>query len=154
MFSLHSGTRGYGCGYTQSICAALALVLLPVPPFLTPTIRPAMKRRHFLFQSLHSALAATLLAALPARADDDDDDDDHDRARRVVEQGRALPLRVVLDQVERQFQGRAVNVELEREHGRLIYEIRLLQADGRVVKLEVDAASGAVLKVKQKSRKD
>lgn len=113
-----------------------------------------MKRRHFLFQSLHSALAATLLAALPARADDDDDDDDHDRARRAVEQGRALPLRVVLDQVERQFQGRAVNVELERERGRLIYEIRLLQADGRVVKLEVDAASGAVLKVKQKSRKD
>mgnify|MGYP001639771025 FL=1 len=113
-----------------------------------------MKRRHFLFQSLHSALAATLLAALPARADDDDDDDDHDRARRAVEQGHALPLRVVLDQVERQFQGRAVNVELVREHGRLIYEIRLLQADGRVVKLEVDAASGAVLKVKQKSRKD
>lgn len=116
-----------------------------------------MKRRHFLFQSLHSALAATLLAALPARADDDDDDDDdddHDRARRAVEQGRALPLRVVLDQVERQFQGRAVNVELERERGRLIYEIRLLQADGRVVKLDVDAASGAVLKVKQKSRKD
>jgi hypothetical protein len=132
----------------------LALVLLPVPPFLTPTIRPAMKRRHFLFQSLHSALAATLLAALPARADDDDDDDDHDRARRAVEQGHALPLRVVLDQVERQFQGRAVNVELERKHGRLIYEIRLLQADGRVVKLEVDAASGAVLQVKQKSRKD
>ena len=117
-----------------------------------------MKRRHFLFQSLHSALAATLLAALPARAndddDDDDDDDDHDRARRAVEQGRALPLRVVLDQVERQFQGRAVNVELERKHGRLIYEIRLLQADGRVVKLEVDAASGAVLQVRQKSRKD
>lgn len=113
-----------------------------------------MKRRHFLFQSLHSALAATLLTALPARADDDDDEDDHDRARRAVEQGRALPLRVVLDQVERQFQGRAVNVELERERGRLIYEIRLLQADGRVVKLEVDAASGAVLKVKQKSRKD
>ena len=113
-----------------------------------------MKRRHFLFQSLHSALAATLLAALPARADDDDDDDDHDRARRAVEQGHALPLRVVLDQVERQFQGRAVNVELERERGRLIYEIRLLQADGRVVKLEVDAASGAVLQVKQKSRKD
>ena len=112
-----------------------------------------MKRRHFLFQSLHSALAATLLAALPARADDDDDDD-HDRARRAVEQGRALPLRVVLDQVERQFQGRAVNVELVREHGRLIYEIRLLQADGRVVKLEVDAASGAVLQVRQKSRKD
>ena len=116
-----------------------------------------MKRRTFLLQSLlHSALSATLLAALPARADDDDDDDDddHDRARRAVEQGRALPLRVVLDQVERQFQGRAVNVELEREHGRLIYEIRLLQADGRVVKLEVDAASGTVLKVKQKSRKD
>lgn len=130
-------------------------MLLPVLLFLTPTIRPAMKRRHFLFQSLHSALAATLLAALPARADDDDDDDDdHDRARRAVEQGRALPLRVVLDQVERQFQGRAVNVELERKHGRLIYEIRLLQADGRVVKLEVDAASGAVLQVRQKSRKD
>lgn len=114
-----------------------------------------MNRRFFLLQqALRAAAAAALLAAWPARADDDDDDDgDHERARRAVEQGRALPLRVVLEQVERQFQGRAVEVELEREDGRLIYEIRLLQDSGQVVKLEVDAATGAVLKFKQKGRR-
>ena len=116
-----------------------------------------MDRRFFLLQqALRAAAAAALLAAWPARADendDDDDDDDHERARRAVEQGRALPLRVVLEQVERQFQGRAVEVELEREDGRLIYEIRLLQDSGQVVKLEVDAATGAVLKFKQKGRR-
>ena len=123
-----------------------------------------MNRRFFLLQqALRAAAAAALLAAWPARADendendenddDDDDDGDHERARRAVEQGRALPLRVVLEQVERQFQGRAVEVELEREDGRLIYEIRLLQDSGQVVKLEVDAATGAVLKFKQKGRR-
>jgi uncharacterized membrane protein YkoI len=39
-------------------------------------------------------------------------------------------------------------VELEREEGRWVYDIKLLQAGGGLLKLEVDAASARVLKTK------
>ena len=50
----------------------------------------------------------------------------------------------------------AAGVELRRvfEHddGRYIYEIRLLQADGRMAKLKVDAVDGKLLSIKRKER--
>ena len=72
-------------------------------------------------------------------------DNDHDRARAAVRAGAVLPLTTILERLEREHPGQVLEVELERDDGRWIYEIKLLQADGRLVKLEVDAASGAVL---------
>ena len=86
---------------------------------------------------------------LAARADDARD---HELARQALEQGRVLPLRSVLDKLEREVPGQVLKVEFEREDGRFIYEIRLLQHDGHLAKLEVDATSGEVLKVKRKRR--
>ncbi|WP_367066776.1 PepSY domain-containing protein [Oryzisolibacter sp. LB2S] len=75
---------------------------------------------------------------------------DHELARQALEQGQVLPLRQVLDKVEREYQGQVLKIEFEREDGRYIYEIRLLQRDGRMAKLEVDAVDGRVLKIKRK----
>ena len=93
-------------------------------------------------------VAFALGAAAPLRADESD----HDRARQALEQGKVLPLRTVLDKVEREYGGQAIKIEFEQEDGRFVYEIRLLQTDGRVVKLEVDAVNGKVLSVKRKER--
>jgi uncharacterized membrane protein YkoI len=41
-----------------------------------------------------------------------------------------------------------MEVELEREDGRWLYEIRLVQRGGRMLKLEVDGADAKVLSVK------
>ena len=46
--------------------------------------------------------------------------------------------------------GQVLKVEFERDDGRFIYEIRLLQADGRMAKLKVDAVDGRVLKIKRR----
>lgn len=73
---------------------------------------------------------------------------DHDRARQALERGEVLPLRAILDEIARDYPGEVVEVELEREHGAWIYEIELIGADGRLVKLEIDAGSAAVLRVK------
>lgn len=73
---------------------------------------------------------------------------DHERARQALERGEVLPLRAILDKVERDYPGKVVEVEFEREHGRWIYEIELIGAGGRLVKLEVDARDGSVLAVK------
>lgn len=97
----------------------------------------------------HLTLLAVLACALvaPGWAHEHGD---HDRARQALEQGKVLPLRTVLDKIERDYQGQVLKIEFEQDDGRFIYEIRLLQRDGRMAKLEVDAVDGRVLKIKRK----
>lgn len=102
-----------------------------------------------------SCLALFLLGASPLLRADDHDHGSHELARQALEQGKVLPLRAVLEKIERDYQGQALKVEFEQDDGRYIYEIRLLQNDGRMVKLKVDAVDGRVLESKRKEpRKD
>mgnify|MGYP003594895172 FL=1 len=94
------------------------------------------------------ALCCALAPAVRA----DDDARDHDQARQALEQGRVLPLRQVLDKIEREQRGQVLKIEFEHDDGRYIYEIRLLQADGRMAKLKVDAVDGKLLSIKRKER--
>lgn len=79
--------------------------------------------------------------------------DDHDRARRAVEEGRALPLRDILARAQADRLGQVLEVELEDERGVLVYEVKILSADGRVMKLYYDAQTGALLKSRERDRK-
>lgn len=83
-------------------------------------------------------------AGHPAAADEDD----HNRARRALEAGEVLSLRAILDAVERNFVGEVIEVELEREHGAWIYEIKMLAPGGSFLELELDARTGEILKAK------
>ena len=95
-----------------------------------------------------TCLALLVLGASPVlRADDHES---HELARQALEQGRVLPLRTVLEKIERDYQGQALKVEFEQDDGRFLYKIRLLQSDGRMVKLKVDAVDGRVLDTKRK----
>ena len=96
------------------------------------------------------ALAFGAVSAGTAVSADGHRPDDHELARQALERGQVLPLRTVIDQVEKQYQGQVLKVEFEHEDGRYLYEIRLLQADGRMVKMEVDARDGRLLKMKRK----
>lgn len=98
------------------------------------------------------ALVSVMMLAAPA-ALASEHRSDHDLARQALEQGDVLPLRTVLDQVEHQYGGQVIKIEFEHDDGRFIYKIRLLQADGRMAKLKVDATDGQVLKVKRKEPK-
>ena len=75
---------------------------------------------------------------------------DHDRARQALEAGEVLPLRTIIERVERDYPGQIVEVELERENGRWEYEIKVLRAGGALVKIKLDARDGSVLRVKGK----
>ncbi|WP_422900634.1 PepSY domain-containing protein [Propionivibrio sp.] len=70
---------------------------------------------------------------------------DHDRARQALEAGEILPLKTVLEKVGRDTPGQVMEVELERDKGRWVYEIKLLRPGGSLVKLKVDARDGAVI---------
>ncbi|HEX6959129.1 MAG TPA: PepSY domain-containing protein [Ferrovibrio sp.] len=96
------------------------------------------------------ALSAALTIASPAQAGEDD----HDRARRAVESGEIKPLRSILENAEATYGGQLIEAELEREDGRLVYELKLLTVDGRLLKVYYDAWSGLPLnKAKHHHRK-
>ncbi len=90
------------------------------------------------------AAAAALLVLPPAQADEGAHD--HERARAAVQAGQVLPLATLLQRLQRSHPGQVLEVELERDDGRWVYELKLLQPGGRLLKLELDAATGAVLK--------
>ncbi len=70
---------------------------------------------------------------------------DHDRARAALQAGEVLPLTTILERVAQQHPGQVLGVELEHERGRWIYELKLLESDGVLVELEVDASDATVL---------
>jgi uncharacterized membrane protein YkoI len=103
-------------------------------------------RRRFLHPIALTSLLAAAVLTVPAIASDKD----HDRARDAVKAGQVMPLRAVLERLEREHPGQVLDVELEDEHGQLVYEVKLLQSDGRLVKLELDARTATVLRRKER----
>ncbi len=82
-------------------------------------------------------------------------EEDHERARKALEAGEVLPLKTILERVERDYPGQVMDVELEREHEgrseRWIYKVKVLRTGGTLVKLKVDAREGSVLGSKSRN---
>lgn len=81
------------------------------------------------------------------------DKGDHERALQAVQSGQVLPLAKVLALIEKAHPGQVLEVELEHEKQQWQYEIKLLQPDGRLMKLQVDARTGEVLKRQTRSER-
>ena len=109
-------------------------------------------RRSHLLALLGSLALGTALwtGALQGWPQAHSNESDHELARQALQAGKVLPLRTVLEQVERDYQGQVIKVEFEREDGLFVDDIRLLQSDGRLVKLELDARDGRLIKMKRK----
>jgi uncharacterized membrane protein YkoI len=75
----------------------------------------------------------------------EDDDHAYDRARRAVDRGESLPIVELLERLKTQVSGEVVGVEFEREHGKWVYEFKLIDTSGRLVEVYVDAHTGKVL---------
>lgn len=85
-------------------------------------------------------MLAAMCGALPARAAE------QDVVRQAVEAGRYRPLTEILAEVARRYDGRVLDVELEKgRDGRAYYEIKLIDGTGRKLELHADAVSGAVV---------
>lgn len=89
------------------------------------------------------ALGLALAAGLPGQADED-----QDAARRALQRGEIVPLGRVLDAARRDFAGRVVEVDLEREDGAWVYEIKLLGHRGAVIEAYYDARTATLLRAR------
>ena len=72
-------------------------------------------------------------------------DDDYSEARQLRESGEILPLEVILKKLRLIHPGKILEVELEKEHGKIVYEIEILGKDGVVREIYMDARSGDLL---------
>ncbi len=92
---------------------------------------------------LFLALAAGTINCLAVHADDDEK---FEHIREAVRSGRILPLQQILDRYQRRFGSRLLDLEVEHDGELIVYELEMLQADGRVIELKVDARDGRLLK--------
>jgi len=101
------------------------------------------------FLVLAVALAAGWGSAQAGRPQGDRDWEDanhsYDRARRASERGEILSLAEIYTRAAARFPGRVLEAELESEHGRWVYELKILDRAGRLLKVHLDADSGAIL---------
>ncbi len=100
---------------------------------------------------LLAALAVGLAAAAPADAYQRGRPDlgqslSPNEARDAVEQGRHVPLRQILSQIEARYPGRLLNAELQRGSPS-IYVIDWLTSDGRKLTIRANAETGGIIGV-------
>jgi uncharacterized membrane protein YkoI len=74
-----------------------------------------------------------------------DASNDHDAAQLMRQSGEIMPLVRLLQRPEL-AEYRVIEAELEREDGRLVYELELLDSQGRVFERYFDARSGEPLR--------
>ncbi|MDO6964336.1 PepSY domain-containing protein [Rhizobium alvei] len=111
-------------------------------------------------QKIRTRLAAILIASLAGAAmplhvradgDDhrqfDDGDMDYDDVLEGVRAGRLLSLASIKQKVLAAWPGEIVDLSIDGEKGTVIYEIKILAANGNLIEVEVDARSGKVLEV-------
>ena len=75
--------------------------------------------------------------------------DDHDNAFALVKSGDIVPLSVILKRLGKIELGHIIEVELEGNRKKIIYEIKLVNKAGIVKKYIFDAKSGKLLRKKE-----
>ena len=75
----------------------------------------------------------------------DDDDFDAQQIRQMVSQGKILPLETILEKYKPLVEGKLLDLSVEYEHGKIVYELEFLKQNGNVVELVIDAKTGILL---------
>lgn len=70
--------------------------------------------------------------------------EDHEEVRDMRKKGEIIPLSVLIRNAELEDM-KILEVELEREHGQMVYELEILDAEGRVYERYYNAVTGEPL---------
>jgi uncharacterized membrane protein YkoI len=73
------------------------------------------------------------------------EDHDEEQARHALEMGEILPLDRVIAGLGNTVPGEVTAVELEKENGTWIYELKVISPDGRMLRVRVDAKTGQLI---------
>lgn len=76
----------------------------------------------------------------------------HNEIFELRQSGQILSMEDVLQQARAIQPGQLIEAELEREDGSYVYELKIIDEQGRLHKLELDAKTGEVLKHRTRGR--
>ena len=71
---------------------------------------------------------------------------DFEEAARARKAGKIQPLEDILKSVRKTYKGEIVGVEIEKEKGVWVYEIKMVSADNRFFEVYVDAATKKIIR--------
>ena len=92
-----------------------------------------------------SLMVLFVAATAPFARSQEDGIPDYELAQSAVEKGEIIPLADVFKRLQKPFPGKITEVELEYSNGRRVYEVELVTDDGRLIEVDMDAATGKVL---------
>lgn len=127
--------RDKSTGRLLLTCALLGACFPPYPS-------PAAAR-----SDVHADPRASGAGAIARNTDGDDDLDD---VHEAVERGEIQPLSVLRHSVEQAYAGDIIGIDVEREGGRWLYEFKIVNREGRLLEVQVDASTATILKVENK----
>jgi uncharacterized membrane protein YkoI len=77
----------------------------------------------------------------------DDGDLSYDRARRAVRSGEAMPLPQAMIRLHETIQGKLIATEYEYEFDRWVYEFTVIDMEGKLRRVHLDARTGELVQV-------
>jgi len=99
------------------------------------------KKHSFIFTIMLISVAILLLSTM-SRADQN-----ANQARQLQQQGDILPLEQIIELAVAVKQGQILETDLERDDGRYVYELEILDSRGQVWEIELDAQTGELLEL-------
>ncbi|WP_235272703.1 PepSY domain-containing protein [Methylotenera versatilis] len=74
-------------------------------------------------------------------------EEDYQLAKKLRQQGEILPLEKILAFARAKKNGEVLETEFEKKGGRYIYEVEILDIQGQVWELKLDAKTGQLIKI-------
>jgi uncharacterized membrane protein YkoI len=119
-----------------------------------PKIRARKGRDHMKFVGLATALVTGSILAFSVPAWSDDKGKKHEE-----EEGHVADMvkdaKITIDQAIKtasdKVPGTVVEAELEKKHGKTVWEVEVVGSDGKVTEVHIDAGSGDVIDTEAKT---
>jgi len=118
-----------------------------------------MIKRRFLMKIVGrvlAVLAGSVLALSAPAWSDDNGKKEMDETREAVEMSKTAKVTVeqAIKTATEKMAGKVIEAELEKKHGKAVWEVEIVGEDGKVTEVHVDADSGAVVATEEKKEKE
>jgi uncharacterized membrane protein YkoI len=116
-------------------------------------------KRRFLMKIVGRVLAvlagSTLALSVPAWSGEKGEKE-MDETKEAVEMSKTAKVTVeqAIKTASEKMAGKVIEAELEKKHGKAVWEVEIVGEDGKVTEVHVDADSGAVIDTEEKKEKE
>ena len=102
---------------------------------------------------LVTLIGSALVLNVPAWSDEKGHEEDESKVADLAKTAK-VTIQDAIKTASEKMAGTVIEAELERKHGKIIWEVEIMRADGKVTEVHIDAASGAVIDTEEKKSKE